>query len=88
MVETLFSYWGYFCLFTVVEPNTRGWNKIREKFGNSVFHDDGQLDREKLGQIIFREPEKRRLLNSIVHPEIYRAVLWKLLILFLKGNIC
>ena len=61
--------------------------KIREKFGDDVFHDDGQLDREKMGQIIFKEPAKRKLLNSIVHPEIYRAILWKLLILFLKGII-
>ena len=72
-------------IFSVVEPKTRGWTKIKEKFGNDVFQADGQLDREKLGQIIFREPTKRRLLNSIVHPEIYRSILWKLLILFLKG---
>ena len=70
---------------SVVQPHTRGWKKIKEKFGSEVFHNDGQLDREKLGQIIFKEPTKRRLLNSIVHPEIYRTILWKLLLLFLKG---
>jgi dephospho-CoA kinase len=34
-----------------------------------------QIDRKKLGDIIFRNPEKRRLLNKLTHPRILRCML-------------
>jgi dephospho-CoA kinase len=52
----------------VVEPGTNGLRRIVEEFGPEVLSEDGSLDRKKLGAIVFAEPEKRILLNSIVHP--------------------
>jgi dephospho-CoA kinase len=57
----------------VVEPGTEGWKAIVENFGNEVLQPDGTLDRAKLGAIIFSDSTKRELLNSIVHPLVFKA---------------
>ena len=51
----------------VVEPRTIGLRRIVETFGSEVL-DGNKLDRAKLGAIVFADEEKRRTLNSIVHP--------------------
>lgn len=56
-----------------VEPGTPGLHRIVKEFGAGVLTGDGRLDREKLGSIVFADPEKRRLLNSIVHPLVFEA---------------
>lgn len=43
--------------------------KIRQTFGNEVF-ENGALNRNALSEIIFSDEEKRRALNSILHPMI------------------
>lgn len=57
----------------VVEPNTKGWQLIVENFGDSVLQLDKQIDRAKLGAIVFADEGKRQLLNSIVHPLVFEA---------------
>lgn len=51
--------------------------KIKEAFGNDIYKDD-ELDRKALGEIVFRDKEKRQVLNEIEHPEIYRIILEKI----------
>ena len=51
----------------VVEPGTPGFGQVVAAFG-SDFVRDGRLDRARLGDLVFREGEARRRLNSIVHP--------------------
>jgi dephospho-CoA kinase len=55
----------------VVMPGTPGSAKVREAFGDEVFQNNGELDREKLGAIVFADGEKRALLNSIIHPLVF-----------------
>lgn len=57
----------------VVEPNTKGWELIVENFGENILQSDKQIDRIKLGAIVFEDEAKRRLLNSIVHPLVFEA---------------
>ncbi|MBX7171775.1 MAG: dephospho-CoA kinase [Pyrinomonadaceae bacterium] len=57
----------------VVEPNTKGWGLIVENFGESILQLDKQIDRAKLGAIVFADEAKRQLLNSIVHPLVFEA---------------
>lgn len=71
----------------VVEPNKTAWRKIRREFGDTVFNNDGTLNRQALGQIVFSQPEKRQTLNSITHPEIYKSIFRKCLRLFFSGNV-
>jgi dephospho-CoA kinase len=52
----------------VVEPGTKGIDQIRQVFGDSVFSSDSSLDRQKLGEIIFNDPQKRLTLEGIIHP--------------------
>ena len=52
----------------VVGPETDGLKQIVREFGPLVLKEDGELDRGKLGEIVFADPAKRQLLNSIVHP--------------------
>lgn len=57
----------------VVEPNTKGLRKIVENFGAEILQPNGELDRVKLGAIVFETEAKRQLLNSIVHPLVFEA---------------
>ena len=52
----------------VVEPNTKGLTQILETFGPHLLTSTGELDRKALGEIVFNEPAKRVLLESLVHP--------------------
>ena len=53
---------------------TECFRKIVEAFGSGIVGGDGELDRRKLGERVFSDPEELRLLNSIVHPEVLRCV--------------
>ena len=55
----------------VVEPGAEGLSKIVETFGEGVLRPDGTLDRARLGAVVFADEEKRKLLNSILHPLIF-----------------
>ncbi|MFE9766416.1 dephospho-CoA kinase [Streptomyces sp. NPDC005808] len=52
----------------VVAPGTPGLAAVVDAFGEGVLAPDGSLDRPKLGSIVFADPEKLAVLNSIVHP--------------------
>jgi dephospho-CoA kinase len=55
----------------VVEPKSAGLRQIVEHFGPEVLTPGGELDRVKMGSIVFGDGAKRRLLNSIVHPLVF-----------------
>ncbi|MGH9946521.1 MAG: dephospho-CoA kinase [Pyrinomonadaceae bacterium] len=55
----------------VVEPATIGLRRVVEEFGDDVVAANGELDRKKLGSIVFADEEKRKLLNSIIHPLVF-----------------
>ncbi|WP_354471713.1 dephospho-CoA kinase [Lysinibacillus parviboronicapiens] len=59
----------------VVEPGTKTLILIAENFGEDILLEDGSLDRAKLGDIIFHEPAKRKILNDIMHPAIREEML-------------
>ncbi|WP_432136037.1 MULTISPECIES: dephospho-CoA kinase [unclassified Streptomyces] len=52
----------------VVAPGTPGLAAVVDAFGTGVLTPDGSLDRPKLGSLVFADPDKLALLNSIVHP--------------------
>ncbi|EAF1797562.1 dephospho-CoA kinase [Listeria monocytogenes] len=54
----------------VVEPGTEELKEIVAYFGEEILHADGTLDRAKLGEIIFKDKEKREKLNEITHPRV------------------
>ncbi len=70
----------------VVQSGKPSWQLIVEYFGREILLPGSeQLDRARLGKIVFGDEEKRRKLNSFTHPYIQRAILWQVLKNFLKG---
>lgn len=57
-----------------VAPGTDGFRAVVEAFGPEVVYADGTLDRKRLAQIVFEDPERRRALEAIVHPEVRRRI--------------
>jgi dephospho-CoA kinase len=57
----------------VVKPGTAGLQAVLETFGPEILNTDGTLDRSALGAIVFADDDKRRRLNSILHPFIIAA---------------
>ena len=54
----------------VVEPGQPAYDTIVAEFGREILEPDGQIDRKKLGILVFNDPEKRRRLEELTHPEI------------------
>ena len=54
----------------VVAPGTEGLAAVVEAFGPDVLGPDGGLDRPRLGALVFADPERRRALESIIHPRV------------------
>jgi dephospho-CoA kinase len=52
----------------VVEPGTPGLAEVVAAFGPEVLLPDGSLDRPRLGDLVFADPDLRARLNGIVHP--------------------
>ncbi|HKW73594.1 MAG TPA: dephospho-CoA kinase [Candidatus Dormibacteraeota bacterium] len=52
---------------SVYAPGTPGFDAIVAEFGSQYVH-DGEIDRRKLGELIFNDPFARKRLNAIVHP--------------------
>jgi len=58
----------------VVEPGTEGLAEVAEAFGSEVLRPDGGLDRGRLGDLVFADPELRSKLNAIIHPRVTRRM--------------
>jgi len=54
----------------VVRKGEIAYNKIVQCFGADILLPNGDINRKKLGNIVFSDKEKLALLNSITHPEI------------------
>jgi len=57
-----------------VKKNLPAWHEIVRIFGKEVLLPDGEIDRARLGDIIFRDTSKKEILNKIVHPHVIQKV--------------
>ena len=53
-----------------LDAGTPGLAKVLEQFGSDLLLADGNLDRQKLAEVVFNAPEKRKKLEEIVHPKV------------------
>ncbi|HJV31891.1 MAG TPA: dephospho-CoA kinase, partial [Bacillales bacterium] len=60
-----------------VKKGEPAYFRILQEFGSNLILPDGEIDRQKLGSIIFHDEQKRQLLNEIVHPEVRKRMLKK-----------
>ena len=58
----------------VVRSGTRGYAAVVELFGSDVLLPSGELDRAALAGRVFSDNVERRELESVLHPEIFRAL--------------
>jgi dephospho-CoA kinase len=58
----------------VVAPGQPAWEELRRAFGPEFFRPDGSLDRARMARLVFNDPEARRRLNDIVHPQVTRQM--------------
>ena len=55
-------------------PNSESWREVVNVFGEEILQPDGQIDRKRLGGIVFSNPEQLDKLNAIMHPRMARMV--------------
>lgn len=60
---------------SAIKAGSSSFERICLEFGEGILDEDGEISRKKLGEIIFSDPEKRALLNKIVHPVVRSS--WK-----------
>lgn len=53
---------------------TPGWERVVELFGRDILGPDGEVDRSKLGSIVFGDPAALASLNEVVHPLIRERI--------------
>lgn len=53
-----------------VVPESPALQQIVSIFGNDIVTPEGTLDRKRLGELVFSDTDKRRLLENILHPAI------------------
>ena len=51
-----------------------GYDPVVETFGSYILGQDGQIDRQKLGKLVFSDPEALKQLETIVHPLVKQAI--------------
>lgn len=58
----------------VMEPNRLAWRKVVELFGGTMLNEDHTINRQQLGERVFRDPQARRQLEAVVHPQVIRRI--------------
>ena len=59
---------------TLMEKGQISYNLIRQYFGDEILDHDGNIDRGKLGFIVYRDENERLKLNSFTHPYVMEEV--------------
>jgi len=55
------------------QPHTVTWQTVVDAFGQRILQDGYQIDRQKLGEIVFNDAEALARLNQIMHPAMHRV---------------
>ena len=51
-----------------------GWRRIVEIFSSGILNEDGEVDRSRLGALVFANPQALAWLNAAIHPLIRQRV--------------
>jgi len=58
----------------LLQPDTETYGEIVAAFGKSILKPNGEIDRNKLGKLVFADAAALSKLNRIIHPQIYEMV--------------
>ncbi|MFM1582184.1 dephospho-CoA kinase [Helcococcus bovis] len=56
----------------------KNYINILSYFGDEILDEDGEIDRKKLGNIVFNDEKKLKKLNNLTHPNIFYTILGKI----------
>lgn len=59
----------------VVKVGEEAYKQIIQTFGQNILQENGEIDRAKLGAIVFHNEQERKKLNAIVHPAVRQRML-------------
>jgi dephospho-CoA kinase len=54
----------------VLLPGAEAYDEVLQEFGNDILDEDGFIDRRKLGELVFGQPQMLEKLSKIVHPKV------------------
>jgi dephospho-CoA kinase len=54
----------------VMDKGTPVWQAVVDTFGEAVLDEAGRIDRQKLGSVVFEDPQALKRLEEIVHPAV------------------
>lgn len=60
-----------------IEKGSPGFSEVVSAFGEEILN-DGEIDRQRLGAIVFKDAAKRKQLEAIVHPRVQEALASKI----------
>lgn len=60
---------------SLIEKDKPAFNEILAAFGDKILDKEGNIDRKKLANIVFKEDDKLKLLESIIHPKVREETL-------------
>ncbi|RID53961.1 hypothetical protein BRARA_G01319 [Brassica rapa] len=69
----------------VLKKGSGGWKRVVAAFGEEILLPSREVDRPKLGQMVFSSDSKRQLLNKLMAPYISTGIFWEILKQWAKG---
>jgi len=57
-----------------MKSSSKTWQRLVDEFGSDIITTDGEIDRARLGEIVFNDSNSLRQLNDIIHPEIDKII--------------
>jgi len=58
----------------ILLKENEGYHQVVSAFGNAILSESGDIERGRLGNIVFQDSKKLQRLNEITHPLIYKEV--------------
>lgn len=58
----------------LMEPKRLCWRRVVESFGEGVLNEDQSINRRQIADIVFRDAQRRKDLEAIIHPAVLRQI--------------
>lgn len=71
---------GFYCIYAdkivhdLYKKGGVGAKKIAAYFGNEYLNANGSVDRDRLREVVFLNSKKRKLLENLIHPEVFEEI--------------
>lgn len=92
-VVRILQNYGFLCIYAdkitrdLYKKGAAGQKKVAKYFGKDFLMEDFSVDRIKLRDVVFSSPKKLKLLNKIIHPLVYKEIMFRLSKLPKKVNV-